>query len=191
MAAPSTGWTVIANTTREPASPGKPTPTDWDLIPGARGCAYSLHVSGPLSRELQKPAQQFGPEHKPPLTGQKCPLRLHPLCSVDATTPCTSPAPSAPADFHGRWDATDQAADDLIAEGPMIDTVLYRFYAPRENASDVIAWLKADRLTATYQHRVFMPEQTNGRDPHPNVTENRNHTLYMFRSRISGCRTRS
>ena len=34
----------------------------------------------------------------------------------------------------------------IIARGPMIDTVLYPIVRPEENASDVIAWLKANPI---------------------------------------------
>src|SRR5258708_14087380 len=112
LAAPSTGRTVIY-CYPSTSEPGKPAPTDWDLIPGARGCTPQACTFRDHYQDLQAlGAEVFGLSTQTTAYQAEMSSRLHlPFCRVERRRNALHQH-TAPADLRGRWDATDQAADD-------------------------------------------------------------------------------
>ena len=145
MAAPSTGWTVIYCYPRT-SEPGKPTPTDWDLIPGARGCTPQACTFRDHYQELQALcAEVFGLSTQTTAYQAEMSARLHlPFAVLSDHAMHFTSALHLPTFMVDGMRLIKRLT--IIARGPMIDTVLYPILRPEENASDVIAWLKANPI---------------------------------------------
>jgi peroxiredoxin len=144
LPAPSTGRTVIYCYPRT-SKPGKPAPTDWDLIPGARGCTPQACTFRDHYQELRAlGAEAFGLSTQTTAYQAEMSSRLHLPFAVlsDAGMRFTN-APRLPT---FTVDGMRLIKRPTFARGPGIETVFYPIVRPEENASDVIAWLKANPI---------------------------------------------
>ena len=125
------------------SEPGKPAPTDWDLIPGARGCTPQSCAFRDHHQELRSlGAEVFGLSTQTTAYQSEMATRLHlpfPVLSDHAL------------DFARALALPTFAVDGerlirrltIIARDRHIETVLYPIPKPEENAEDVLAWLRA------------------------------------------------
>ena len=145
LAAPSTRRTVIYCYPRT-SELGKPAPTDWDLIPGARGCTPQACTFRDHYQELRAlGAEVFGLSTQTTTYQAEMSARLHlPFAVLSDHAMHFTNALHLPTFVVDGMRLVQRLS--IIARGPMIDTVLYPILRPEENASDVIAWLKADSI---------------------------------------------
>jgi peroxiredoxin len=126
--------------TREP---GKPAPTDWDLIPGARGCTPQACTFRDHYQELQAlGAEVFGLSTQTTAYQAEMSARLHlPFAVLSDHAMRFTDALRLPTFVVDGMRLIKRLT--IIAVGSRIAVVLYPILRPEENASDVIAWLKA------------------------------------------------
>ena len=128
------------------SEPGKPALTDWDLIPGARGCTPQACTFRDHYQELQAlGAEVFGLSTQTTAYQVEMSARLHlPFAVLSDHAMHFTNALHLPTFVVDGMRLIKRLT--IIARGPMIDTVLYPILRPEENASDVIAWLKANPI---------------------------------------------
>jgi peroxiredoxin len=124
------------------SEPGRPAPTGWDVIPGARGCTPQACAFRDHHRELAAlGATVFGLSTQTTPYQQEMVQRLHlpfPVLS-DKALRLTSALDLPSFEADGR-------RLTLILRDNRIEAVLYPVPAPEQSAGDVIAWLKARPL---------------------------------------------
>jgi peroxiredoxin len=145
LAAPSTGRTVIYCYPRT-SEPGKPAPTDWDLIPGARGCTPQACTYRDHYQELRAlGAEVFGLSTQTTAYQAEMSSRLHlPFAVLSDSAMHFTDALRLPTFMVDGMRLIRRLT--IIARGPRIETIFYPIVHPEENASDVIAWLKANPI---------------------------------------------
>ncbi len=125
------------------SEPGKPAPTDWDLIPGARGCTPQSCAFRDHHQELRNlGVEVFGLSTQSSAYQSEMATRLH------LPFPVLSDRGLDFADALGLPTFTVDGERlirrlTLIARDRRIETVLYPVPRPEENAEDVLAWLRA------------------------------------------------
>jgi peroxiredoxin len=125
------------------SEPGRPTPTGWDLIPGARGCTPQACTFRDHYQELQAlGAEVFGLSTQTTAYQAAMSDRLHlPFAVLSDHAMHFTNALRLPTFVVDGMRLIKRLT--IIARGPRIETVLYPIVRPEENATDVIAWLKA------------------------------------------------
>jgi peroxiredoxin len=141
----SGGRTVIYCYPRT-SEPGKPTPTDWDLIPGARGCTPQACTFRDHYEELQVLGTEvFGLSTQTTVYQAEMSARLHlPFAVLSDHAMHFANALRLPTFVVDGMRLIKRLT--IIARGQWIETVFYPIVRPEENASDVIAWLKANPI---------------------------------------------
>lgn len=137
----TTRWLVLYVYPRT-GGPGVDLPTDWDLIPGARGCTPQNCAFRDHHAELQSlEATVWGVSAQPLEEQAEFAERMHipfPLLN-DAGLTLSSPPLSLPTfEAHGL---TLYRRLTLVADQSGIARVFYPVFPPDRNAADVIAWL--------------------------------------------------
>jgi peroxiredoxin len=145
LAARPAGRTVIYCYPRT-SEPGKPAPTDWDLIPGARGCTPQACTFRDHYQELRAlGAEVFGLSTQTTAYQAEMSGRLHlPFAVLSDTDMHFTDALRLPTFMVDGMRLIKRLT--IVARGPRIKTVFYPIVRPEENASDVIAWLKANPI---------------------------------------------
>jgi peroxiredoxin len=140
LAARPAGQTVIYC---YPLTSGKPVPTDWDLIPGARGCTPQACTFRDHYQELQAlGAEVFGLSTQTTAYQAEMSARLHlPFAVLSDQTMHFTDSLRLPTFVVDGMRLIKRLT--IIAAGSRIAAVLYPIVRPEENAADVIAWLKA------------------------------------------------
>jgi peroxiredoxin len=125
------------------SEPGKPAPTDWDLIPGARGCTPQACTFRDHYQELQAlGAEVFGLSTQTTAYQAEMSARLHlPFAVLSDHAMGFTDALRLPTFVVDGMRLIKRLT--IIARGARIAAVLYPILHPAENASDVIAWLEA------------------------------------------------
>jgi peroxiredoxin len=125
---------------------GKPAPTDWDLIPGARGCTPQACTFRDHYKELKALGTSvFGLSTQSTVYQREMSARLHlpfPVLSDEQLT--FAGALCLPTFVVDRMQLIRRLT--IVARGRAIEAVLYPVLQPEESANDVIAWLKAHPL---------------------------------------------
>jgi peroxiredoxin len=124
------------------SEPGKPAPSDWDLIPGARGCTPQACTFRDHYRELQAlGADVFGLSTQTTSYQREMSLRLHlpfpVLSDADLKFANTLHLPMFMVDGMPLIKRLT-----MIVRGRVIEAALYPVRKPEESANDVITWLK-------------------------------------------------
>ena len=192
LAAPSTGRTVIYCYPRT-SEPGKPAPTDWDLIPGARGCTPQACTFRDHYQELRAlGAEVFGLSTQTTAYQAEMSSRLHlPFAVLSDAAMRFTDALRLPTFMVDGMRLIKRLT--IIARGPRIETVFYPIGTPRGEClrRDCLAQSESDLTAAARQHRIVTPVSTTRRTSRPNVTGNRNHMSPCSVRGLSGCFTRS
>lgn len=127
------------------ATPGIALPSDWDAIPGARGCTPQSCAFRDHFDELREAGAQavFGISMQDPAEQREAQARLHlpfPLLSdADGALAQALALPTFEAGgrrLHKRL--------TMIARDGIVATVFYPIFPPDRNAGDVVAWLRAN-----------------------------------------------
>ena len=130
------------------SEPGKPAPTGWDVIPGARGCTPQACTFRDHHKELSNlGAEVFGLSTQTTAYQAEMAERLHlpfPLLSDERF------------EFTEALGLPTFEADGMrllkrltmIVRDTRIETVLYPVPQPEQNAEAVVAWLKANPLSS-------------------------------------------
>jgi peroxiredoxin len=141
----SAGRTVIYCYPRT-SETGKPAPTDWDLIPGARGCTPQACTFRDHYKELKALGTSvFGLSTQSTVYQREMSTRLHLPFRVLSDEQLTfAGALCLPMFVVDRMQLIGRLT--IIARGGAIEVVLYPVLQPQESANDVIAWLKAHPL---------------------------------------------
>ena len=128
------------------SEPGKPAPTGWDLIPGARGCTPQACTFRDHYQELRAlGAEVFGLSTQTTAYQTEMSARLHlPFAVLSDPAMHFTDALRLPTFVVDGMRLIKRLT--IIAHGPRIETVFYPIVHPEENASDVIAWLKANPI---------------------------------------------
>lgn len=128
------------------SEPGKPAPTGWDVIPGARGCTPQACTFRDHYRELAAlQADVFGLSTQSTAYQQEMATRLH------------LPFPVLSDEGFGFADTLALPTFEvdgirlikrltLIARGSRIEALFYPVPQPEQNARDVLKWLKDHSL---------------------------------------------
>ncbi len=128
------------------SEPGKPAPTDWDVIPGARGCTPQACAFRDHHAELRHlGADVFGLSTQSTAYQKEMVARLHLPFAV------LSDSKLEFVDALGLPTFTVDGVRlvkriTLILRGPTIEAVLYPVLQPERNAEDVLTWLAAHPL---------------------------------------------
>jgi len=125
--------------------PGSPLPEGWDDIPGARGCTPQSCAFRDLHGELRSAGAReiYGISTQSTVYQQEAAERLHlpfPLLSdagLEFGRAINLPMMTVADQFLLKRLA-------LIADAGVVTTVFYPVFPPDRNASDVLAWLKAN-----------------------------------------------
>ena len=123
--------------------PGRPLPSDWDAIPGARGCTPQSCAFRDSARELAElGANVFGVSAQPLAEQREFATREHlpyPLLN-DSEFRLAEELGLPTFEAHG-----DRYYRRLtfIADRGRIAKVFYPVFPPQDNAGDVIAWLRS------------------------------------------------
>ncbi len=140
FAAPRDGWLIVYCYPRTSA-PDSPTPADWDIIPGSRGCTPQSCAFRDHYRELQrKGADVVGLSTQSTAYQQEMVARLHlpfPVLS-DADLALVN-ALKLPA-FSVEGMVLTRRLTLAIRDG-VIRHVFYPIENPAGHAEDVLAWL--------------------------------------------------
>lgn len=136
---------VVVYTYPRTGRPGVPNPEGWDLIPGARGCTPQTCAFRDHFAELKALAVDhlFGLSTQDPAYQKEVAERLHlpfPILS-DEHFKLTEALRLATFETHGM---TLLKRLTLVLKDGLIEHVFYPVFPPDRNASDVIAWLKAN-----------------------------------------------
>jgi peroxiredoxin len=125
------------------SEPGTPAPTDWNLIPGARGCTPQACTFRDHHQELQAfGAKVFGLSTQTTAYQAEMSARLHlPFAVLSDHAMHFTNALRLPTFVVDGMRLIKRLT--IIARGQRIETVLYPIVRAEENAADVIAWLKA------------------------------------------------
>ena len=127
--------------------PGQPSPvSDWDMIPGARGCTPQTCAFRDLHKVMiaAGAARVFGLSTQDPAYQREAAERLHlpfPLLS-DAQLKLAN-ALRLPTMQVGGMTLIKRLA--LVIDDAKISKVFYPVFPPDRNASDVLAWLEQNR----------------------------------------------
>lgn len=126
--------------------PGQPLPLGWDQIPGARGCTPQNCAFRNVARELgQLGATVFGVSAQPLDEQQEFAEReglSYPLLN-DSTFKLAGKMGLPTFNANGvRY----YRRLTFIAREGLIARVFYPVFPPQNNASDVIAWIRAQRV---------------------------------------------
>jgi peroxiredoxin len=138
-----TGRTVVYAYPRT-GEPGKPSPEGWDAIPGARGCTPQSCGFRDHFAELRAAGvtHLFGLSTQDTDYQREAATRLHlpfPLLS-DAELRLTA-ALRLPTFTVGGMTLIKRLA--LVIDGGAITKVFYPVFPPDQNATEVMAWLRA------------------------------------------------
>lgn len=129
--------------------PGQPLPTDWDLIPGARGCTPEACAFRDHHRDLAATgAGVFGLSSQSTDYQAEAVDRLHlPFALLSDTALELAEALSLPTfDVDGQ---RLYVRLTLIVRDDLIEHVFYPVFPPDQNAQDVLAWLRTHPPTAS------------------------------------------
>lgn len=125
--------------------PDHPLPEDWDLIPGARGCTPQACAFRDLNRDLREAGASFvfGISTQSPEDQAEAALRLHlPFPLLSDQSLAFSRALRLPTmDVEGKTLLKRLA---MVLDEGSITEVFYPVFPPDRNASEVLAWLKAN-----------------------------------------------
>lgn len=128
------------------SEPGKPAPTGWDVIPGARGCTPQACTFRDHHKELSDlGVEVFGLSTQTTTYQAEMAERLH------------LPFPVLSDERFGFTDALGLPTFEadgmrllkrltMIVRGTRIEAVLYPVPQPEQNAEAVVAWLKTHPL---------------------------------------------
>jgi peroxiredoxin len=125
------------------SEPGKPAPTDWDVIPGARGCTPQACTFRDHYLELQAlGADVFGLSTQSTAYQAEMSTRLHlPFSVLSDQELRFANALQLPMFEVDGMHLIKRLT--IIARGRTIEAVLYPVVRPEESANDVVAWIKA------------------------------------------------
>jgi peroxiredoxin len=127
--------------------PGQPSPvSDWDMIPGARGCTPQTCAFRDLHQVMLAAgaARVFGLSTQDPLYQKEAAERLHlpfPLLSDEKLA--LSNALNLPLMHVADMTLIKRLA--LVIDDGTIVKVFYPVFPPDRNAGDVLAWLEQNR----------------------------------------------
>jgi peroxiredoxin len=123
------------------SEPGKPAPTDWDIIPGARGCTPQSCSFRDHHAEIKKVgAAVFGLSTQTTAYQQEMVSRLHlPFEVLSDEHHAFCEALSLPTFIADGMRLIERMT--LIVKGGGIEHVFYPIPRPEENASEILEWL--------------------------------------------------
>ena len=123
--------------------PGQPLPTDWDVIPGARGCTPQSCAFRDHHAELRAAgARVYGLSTQDPAYQREAAGRLHlPFALLSDETLAFGRALRLPT--FGVDGMTLLRRVTLIVREGRVEHVFYPVFPPERNAADVLAWLRA------------------------------------------------
>jgi peroxiredoxin len=127
--------------------PGQPLPTDWDLIPGARGCTPEACAFRDHHDDLATAgARVFGLSSQNTAYQAEAVDRLHlPFALLSDTALALAQALNLPT-----FDVDDQHLYKrltLIVRGGVIEHVFYPVFPTDQHAQQVLMWLREHRPT--------------------------------------------
>ena len=123
--------------------PGQPLPTDWDVIPGARGCTPQSCAFRDHHAELRAAgARVYGLSTQDPAYQREAAGRLHlPFALLSDETLAFGRALRLPTFVADGMTLLRRVT--LIVRGGRVEHVFYPVFPPGRNAADVLAWLLA------------------------------------------------
>jgi peroxiredoxin len=129
--------------------PGVPSLPGWDDVPGARGCTPQSCAFRDHAAELAELDARIAGMSSQPLVDQiEFAERNHigypVLSDPDLLVRDALGLPTFEIAGHTLYKRLA-----LIVEAGVIEKIFYPVFPPDRNASDVVAWLRADRLRAT------------------------------------------
>ena len=128
------------------SEPGKPAPTGWDVIPGARGCTPQACTFRDHHKELAElQAEIFGLSTQSTSYQAEMAGRLHLPFAVLSDERFTFTDALGLPTFETDGMRLLQRLT-LIARGNRIETVFYPVAQPERSAEAVLAWLRANPL---------------------------------------------
>lgn len=138
------GWLVVY-VYPQTGVPGRPLPSGWDSIPGARGCTPQSCAFRDSARELTElGATVFGLSAQPLAEQREFAAREHlpyPLLN-DSGFRLAGELGLPTFEAHGvRY----YRRLTFVARRGRIAKVFYPVFPPQDNAADVIAWLRSSR----------------------------------------------
>lgn len=139
------GRTVLFGYPRT-GTPGEPLPTDWDTIPGARGCTpQACAIRDSIDEFAALGAMVFGLSTQSPADQREAAQRLHlpyPLLS-DADLALTQVwgLPTFSVDGH----TLIRRITIFLTDG-VVDGLIYPVFPPDRSAAEALSWLR-DRPT--------------------------------------------
>lgn len=125
------------------SEPGRPAPTGWDVIPGARGCTPQACTFRDHHTELATlGATVFGLSTQPTAYQHEMAIRLHlPFAVLSDAAFALTDALALPTFEVDGMRLLERLT--LILRGPVIEAVFHPVPRPEQNAADVIGWLNA------------------------------------------------
>lgn len=149
LRAASRGRAVVIFCYPRTGRPGVDPPTDWDLIPGARGCTPEACAFRDLKDEFDKlDVGLFGLSAQDTAYQTEAADRLHltyPLLS-DVTLQLTQALQLSTFEVDGETFVRRQT---LVVRDGRIDHVFYPVFPPDRHPDDVVAWLRSRSAPST------------------------------------------
>jgi len=126
--------------------PGQPAPSDWDMIPGSRGCTPQACTFRDHHKELaERQAQVFGLSTQSTGYQQEMAERLHlPFAVLSDEQFKLIDALDLPTSEADGMRLIERLT--LIVRRAAVEAVLYPVREPERSAAEVIAWLDAHPL---------------------------------------------
>ncbi|KQR04607.1 peroxiredoxin [Deinococcus sp. Leaf326] len=123
--------------------PGQPLPTDWDVIPGARGCTPQSCAFRDHQAELRVAgAEVYGLSTQGTAYQREAAERLHlPFVLLSDEAMTFSGALRLPT--FGVDGMTLLRRVTLVVRAGVVEHVFYPVFPPEQNAADVLEWLRA------------------------------------------------
>lgn len=129
------------------SEPGKPAPTDWDIIPGARGCTPQACSFRDHHAEIAKAgAAVFGLSTQTTAYQQEMVVRLHlPFEVLSDEHLAFADALSLPTFLADGMRLIERMT--FILRGGVIEQVFHPITHPERNAADTLEWLAAHPIS--------------------------------------------